>query len=384
MKNATATAILTAGLLGSFLSATAPAVTRTSPLFIDHNCTDLAVIPLEAIAKAQDSCKWHYVRLSHGRQLTEGLARIEAADPFYAATWPKSGGSLPDVPNTLCIYSAPYSPDGYWSGGGIDITRNALIGTPELNISAFSWCGELNAASESYVANYLTAMQTLENEFPNVTFVYFTGTAQYNDAYGYNRYLRNQQIRNFCFANNKVLYDFEDLDSWWYNPDTEQWEQATYEYNGCTIPVEHPMLAGNDAEHTSYASCEQKGRATWWMMAVLSGWKVPTAIGDDGGDDAFVPPAPYEGFELSCYPNPFNPSTTISFSMAAPADAKLAIYDAKGALVRTLVEGVMSEGQHRVRWNGTNESGSRVATGVYFYRIVADKKSSTKKMLLLR
>ena len=187
-------------------------------------------------------------------------------------------------------------------------------------------------------------MQTLENEFPNVTFVYFTGTAQYNDAYGYNRHLRNQQIRNFCFANNKVLYDFEDLDSWWYNPETEQWEQATYEYNGLTVPVEHPMLAGDDAEHTSYESCEQKGRATWWMMAELSGWTTTTGVGDDGGDDALLPPAPYDGFELSCYPNPFNPSTTISFSMAAPADASLAIYDARGALVRTLVDGHAAPG----------------------------------------
>jgi len=104
-------------------------------------------------------------------------------------------------------------------------------------------------------------MQTLESEFPNVTFVYFTGNGQDSGAYGYNRAPRNKQIRNFCIANNKVLYDFEDLDSWWLNPTTEQWEQATYLYNGRVVPVEHPMLAGSDAENTSYESCEQKGRA---------------------------------------------------------------------------------------------------------------------------
>lgn len=384
MKHSMITAALAIALLGSLLACPASAATRIAPIFINHNCTNLAAIPLEAIAHAQDSCKWHYVRLSHGRQLMVGLSRIEDADPFYAAIWPDQGGSLPNVPNTLCIYTAAKSSDGYWSGSGLDITRNTLTSTPELNISAFSWCTELNTATASTVANYLAAMQTLENEFPNVTFVYFTGTAQYDGGYGYNRYLRNDEIRRFCLANNKVLYDFEDLDSWWQNPETGEWEQATYEYDGCTVPVEHPMLAGDDAEHTSYESCEQKGRATWWMMAVLSGWTVTAAIGDEGDDGSAAPALPTDGFELSCYPNPFNPSTTISFSTAEPGDAKLAIFDARGALVKTLIDGPLNSGEHRVRWNGTNEVGDRVASGVYFYRVTADKRSSTKKMILLR
>jgi hypothetical protein len=379
----TITTILAAGVLSTFLATAAAAEARTSALVINHNCTDLAAIPHEAIQTAKDVCKWHYARLSHGRQLTEGMSRIEAVDPFYAAIWPSAGGSLPEVPNTLCIYSAALAPDGYWRGSGLGNTRSVLTGTPELNISAFSWCSDLNTASESYVRDYLAAMQTLESEFPNVIFVYFTGTAQDGDGYGYNRYLRNKQIRDFCVANNKVLYDFEDLDSWWFNPTTEQWEHSTYEYDGATVPVEHPNLAGNDAEHTSYASCEQKGRATWWMMAMLSGW-TPTAAVGDGSGDGVPPTAPRKGFELSCYPNPFNPSTTITFSLAEPTYARLAIYDARGALVRTLVRGSLAGGTHVVQWNGLNDSGVSVASGVYLYRITADKKTSTKKMLLLR
>jgi hypothetical protein len=359
-------------------------MTRDTPLVIDHNCTVLAAIPPVAIQTAKDVCKWHFVRLSHGRQLTEGMSRIEDVDPFYAAIWPDAGGSLPYVLNTLCIYSAPYAPDGYWSGTGINITRAVLTGTPELNISAFSWCTELNTASVSYVQNYLAAMQTLENEFPNIAFVYFTGTAEDSTGYGYNRYLRNKQIRDFCVANNKVLYDFEDLDSWWYNPTTLQWEHSTYQYNGFTVPVEHPNLAGDDAEHTSYASCEQKGRATWWMMAMLSGWTATTGVGNDGSGDGIPPAASYKGFELSCYPNPFNPSTTITFSLAAPTDARLAVYDASGALVRTLINGNRSGGAQCIEWNGRSDSGTPVASGVYFYRITADNQMSTKKLLLLR
>jgi len=215
--------------------------------------------------------------------------------------------------------------------------------------------------------------------------VYFTGTAEYDGSYGHNRSLRNEQIRSFCVANNKVLYDFEDLDSWWFNPDTGEWEQATYLYDGRVVPVEHPMLAGDDAEHTSYESCEQKGRAAWWMMAVLGGWSTTTAVGDGGTDDDPLPgPPAREGFDLSCYPNPCNPSATIVFSLPDAGRAKLAVFDAQGRLVRTLIDGALAGGSHSVVWNGTNESGGRVGSGVYFYRITANKRSDTKKILLLR
>jgi hypothetical protein len=379
----TLTMILAAAAVIFACTPAAMSAPRTKPIIINHTCTDLSAIPRDAIQTAKDVCKWHYARLSHGRQLTEGMSRIENIDPFYAVIWPSAGGSLPDVPNTLCIYSAPLSPDGYWSGSGLDNTRSVLTNTPELNISAFSWCSDLNTASASYVNNYLAAMQELESEFPAVTFVYFTGTAQDGGGYGYNRYLRNKQIRDFCAANNKILYDFEDLDSWWFNPGTQAWEFSTYDYNGEAVPVEHPNLAGNDAEHTSYASCEQKGRAAWWMMAMLSGWEV-TAVGDDGSDDNAPPAAPYRGFELSCYPNPFNPSTTITFAMEEPGRARLAIYDVKGALVKTLLDRETGAGTQSVRWNGTSDSGAPATSGVYFCRISADKRTSTKKVLLLR
>ncbi len=375
--------ILAAGLLSAAANV-ATARTLIAPIVIDHTCTSLEAIPLDAVQTAQNVCKWHYARLSHGRQLMEGFGIIEAADPFYAAIWPSAGGSLPLEQDMLCIYTDPVGPESYWLGSGINVTRSILNGTPALNISAMAWCTQLNTASESYVQSYLAAMQTLESEFPNVTFVYFTGTAEYNDAYGYNRALRNEQIRNFCVANNKVLYDFEDLDSWWLDPGTQQWDQATYLYNGRVVPVEHPMLAGNDAEHTSYESCEQKGRAAWWMMAVLSGWSARTDVGDDESDGPAPSPPPYEGFELSCHPNPCNPAATIRFSLASDRHAHLAIYDARGRLVRTLVDGTLSGGRHSIIWNGTNESGGRVASGVYFYRIAADKKTATKKILLLR
>jgi hypothetical protein len=85
------------------------------------------------------------------------------------------------------------------------------------------------------------------------------------------------------------------------------------------------------------------------------------------------------------YPNPFNPGTTIEFVLATRAHVNLAVYDAAGRLVRTLVDEVRSGGRvHVIEWDGTNTAGRSVASGVYFYRLVAGADVQTRKMLHLR
>lgn len=85
------------------------------------------------------------------------------------------------------------------------------------------------------------------------------------------------------------------------------------------------------------------------------------------------------------YPNPFNPETTLRYGLDRPAAVSLRIYDARGALVRTLVDRPRSEaGRWTARWNGANDAGARVASGVYFARLVAGDRSVTRAMVLLR
>lgn len=83
-------------------------------------------------------------------------------------------------------------------------------------------------------------------------------------------------------------------------------------------------------------------------------------------------------------PNPFNPTTTIKFSLPASEQVALAVYNANGALVRTLVDGVKERGDHNITWDGRDMSGSPVSSGVYFYRLSAGKFSESKKMVLLK
>jgi hypothetical protein len=84
------------------------------------------------------------------------------------------------------------------------------------------------------------------------------------------------------------------------------------------------------------------------------------------------------------YPNPFNPTTTIAFSIAKDSDVKLVVYDVAGARVRTLADGHRVANNYRLAWDGKNDAGESVASGVYFYRLTAGSFTTTKKMVLLR
>jgi len=83
-------------------------------------------------------------------------------------------------------------------------------------------------------------------------------------------------------------------------------------------------------------------------------------------------------------PNPFNPRTEIRFSLAVDGPASLRIYDVSGHVVKTLAEGSFPAGEQRVVWDGTGESGRPVASGVYFYRLEANSRIQSRRMVLLK
>ena len=249
-------------------------------IIIDHNCTNVSQIPDFWIEQVKTVIKLHYAHTSHGGQLTSGIERLANPSlPGYDSrlTYVLQFKSLP-ISSELCIMdgqlSATYiTPEKYWKDGGDSFTRASLDTYTAINVSMFAFCTQLNSSDEAYVTNYLNVMSQLEQDYPGVTFVYFTGNAQSEGSGGHNRYLRNEQIRDYCRLNNKVLFDFADLDAW-YNG-----EQATYIYNNQTVPVEHPQYNGNDCQHTASLSCETKGKALWWLLARIAGWEGPNEFG---------------------------------------------------------------------------------------------------------
>jgi hypothetical protein len=136
--------------------------------------------------------------------------------------------------------------------------------------------------------------------------------------------------------------------------------------------------------HTFYGVCqnteEMEGNG---MASVFANLSVefyadePAALGDDGRQTAAFALRPN-------YPNPFNPVTTIAFELEEEGSAALCVYDLAGRLVRTLTGGVHEPGPWTGQWDGRDERGEPVPSGIYLYRLTAGDRTETRKMTLVR
>jgi len=268
-----------------------PSADADAPLIIDHTCTNITDIPEWAINQAKERLHIAYGHTSHGSQLTTGMTGLV---PFmngrgyptnlYAYNSGGSGGALD-------LRDRPFS-------GANDLgnpnrtawataTRNYLNSHPEVNVIIWSWCGQVDG-SESNINTYLNLMDGLERDYPNVQFVYMTGHLNGTGEFG-NVNQRNQQIRNFCIANNKILYDFADIES--YDPDglvnymrLRARDTCYYDSDGngsldrnWAIDWQNSHTQNVDwyscgSAHSQPLNANQKAYAAWWLWARLAGW----------------------------------------------------------------------------------------------------------------
>jgi hypothetical protein len=104
----------------------------------------------------------------------------------------------------------------------------------------------------------------------------------------------------------------------------------------------------------------------------------PSAVDDNGGTRPTA-------FSLGAnYPNPFNPTTTIEYSLDRRAHVRIEIFNILGQLVRTVVDETKSAGSYRAVWDGADDAGQPMPTGVYLYRMQTDGLAQARKMLLLK
>ncbi|HEY4785132.1 MAG TPA: hypothetical protein VIH57_03745 [Bacteroidales bacterium] len=260
-----------------------------SDMIINHNCTKLFEIPQTAIENAKATLHIAYGHTSHGSQITDGMSGLATwKGSLYAWNNGGTNGAL-DIQDFYGNFGSSNAQDlgnpNYiaWETA----TRSYLNSHSKINVIMWSWCGEVSNATEDTITKYCTLMNKLEKDFPNVKFVYMTGHLDGSGLTG-NLHLRNEQIRKYCKDNHKILYDFNDIES--YNPDgvyfgdKKATDACTYDSNNdglqennWAIEWQNSHIEGTDwyqcgSVHSQPLNANQKAYAAWWMWARIAGW----------------------------------------------------------------------------------------------------------------
>ncbi|MCB5270451.1 MAG: T9SS type A sorting domain-containing protein [Candidatus Cloacimonetes bacterium] len=139
-----------------------------------------------------------------------------------------------------------------------------------------------------------------------------------------------------------------------------------------------------------YKDKELNGPGTyyyWLQIADLNGsesFHGPLTLVYEEGNDQQTPVIPKVTELKKVFPNPFNPSATISYALVDAAPVSIRIYNSRGQLVRSFEEGLQNAGNYNLAWNGDDNSGRSLATGVYYIRMQAGNQSFNKKAVLMK
>ena len=268
-------------------SATSDGDPNAEAIVVNHSSANLTAIPSTWIDQAKQTLHIAYGHTSHGSQLTTGMAGLVTwKGDQYAFNTGGTGGAL-----DLRDYYGDFGGLGVASDLGNpnrtaweDATRLYLDQNPAINVIIWSWCGQVDG-TEAEIQHYIDLMEGLEDDYPDVTFVYMTGHTDGAALTG-NVPTRNEQIRDYCLANNKVLFDFADIES--YDPDGDYFgdklvnDACDYDSNGDGTRDSNWAIIWQNAHPGEWYNCESahsqplnanlKAYAAWHLWARLAGW----------------------------------------------------------------------------------------------------------------
>ncbi len=224
-------------------------------LIADHVIVDdFASIPDSIFAEVSAGLRIYYVHTSHGSQIMTGLDMLESQNPtcdqpyFY-----ERGDDLGTGGDTFWVANLRYQLD-----------------TEDFNVAMLSWCGGVSENDTPGINIYLNKMDELEEDYPDVRFIYMTGHLDGGGIDG-TLYAMNGLIRQYCEDNDKILFDFAEIES--YDPDGTYYPDASdaceWCYDWC---AEHDCETCGSCAHSHCFNCYVKGKAFWWLMARLVGW----------------------------------------------------------------------------------------------------------------
>ena len=251
------------------------------PIIADHN----AVAAFDRIPpqwlEAAKKLTIYYGGASHGSQIIYGAQALQQVSPAHTIAVAKWSLPQKETAPALRVNFYGLEANGYWSTQqGLDMTK-AAARSGLYNHSMFSWCGEMGSYPSQTVQRYLDTLNAFEAEFPGMRFIYMTGHAIYRDRWTGDALQRNNDmVRKYVKANNKVLFDFYDIDT--HDPAGKEYLNATDACNWCAswckahpadcIRLDDPSGWPGECAHSHPLNCRMKAKAFWWLMARLAGW----------------------------------------------------------------------------------------------------------------